>query len=134
MLESQGIAALAEFKLGNRRRADVMALDETGRFIIIEIKSSLADYRADSKWPDYLPFCDRFYFAVDPAFPRQELCRPAAWPDCTGLIVADGFSGAILREAAEAALPPARRRALLVRFGRMAADRLSRRHGGVIPV
>jgi len=133
MLESHGIVALAEVRLGNHRRADVMGLDDSGRFVIVEIKSSLADYRADRKWPDYLPYCDKFYFAVDSGFPQRELSRAEAWPERTGLIVADAFSGAVLREAAEAPLSPGRRRALLVRFARMAASRFQQLGGNRSP-
>jgi len=40
---------------------------------IVEIKSCRTDFDADQKWPDYLGFCDRFYFAVDLAFPANLL-------------------------------------------------------------
>ena len=112
-----GYAPLTEVALPNNRRADLLALGPKGEFVIAEVKSGIEDYRADAKWPQYAPFCDRFFFAVSPEFPR------AALPDEPGLIVADGFGGAVLREAPPHPLAPARRRALLLQFARLAAWR-----------
>ena len=112
-----GYAPLLEVVLPNGRRADVMALGPKGQIAICEVKSGLEDFRTDRKWPEYLPYCDAFYFAVSPDFPREIL------PDEPGLIVADGFGGAILRPSPETALAPARRKALTVAFGRLAAFR-----------
>ena len=117
LLVGLGYASLAEVALPNGRRADLLALGPRGEFVIVEVKSGLEDYRADAKWPQYEPFCDRFFFAVAPEFPRHIL---AAEP---GLIVADGFGGAVLREATSDPLAPARRRALLLQFARLAAWR-----------
>jgi len=115
-----GYASLAEFSLANGRRADVIALGRNGEVVIVEVKSSLADFRADHKWPDYREFCDRLYFAVGEGFPRDVL--PA---EC-GVLVADGYGAAILREPAPHKLAPARRKALTLRFGLAAAGRLRR--------
>ena len=115
-----GQTALFEFSLRNRRRADVTALAADGLFTIAEIKTSVADFRADQKWPDYLPFCDFFYFAVPTDFPT------ALIPDECGLIVADAYGGAIVREAPEVRMNATRRRALALRYGRTAARRLMR--------
>ena len=112
-----GQTALFEFSLRNGRRADVAALAADGRFTIVEIKTSVADFRADRKWPEYLGFCDFFYFAVPPDFPQ-----PLIPEDC-GLIVADGYGGAILRDTAENRMNPARRRSLTLRYARTAARR-----------
>jgi hypothetical protein len=112
-----GHAPLTEVALPNGRRADVMALGPRGEIVICEVKSSLEDYRCDRKWGDYAPFCDRFYFAVATHFPQDVL------PDDVGLIVADGFGGAILRDAGPVPLAPARRKALTLAFARMAAFR-----------
>ena len=112
-----GYAPLLEVGLPNGRRADVMALGPKGQIAICEVKSGLDDFRTDRKWPEYLPYCDGFYFAVSPDFPREFL------PDEPGLIVADGFGGAILRPSPETVLAPARRKALTVAFGRLAAFR-----------
>jgi hypothetical protein len=114
-----GYRSLLEFRVGIGRRADVAALDATGRFIIVEIKSSLADFRADAKWPEYLAYCDAYYFAVADGFPREIL------PEEHGLIVADEHDAAILREARHRPMPAARRKAQILRFGLVAAQRLS---------
>lgn len=117
LLLQLGWAPLAETPLPNGRRADVMALSGRGELAIIEVKSSLEDYRCDRKWTEYAPFCDAFYFAVAPEFPRHVL------PDGPGLIVADGFGGAILTPAPATPLAPARRKALTLAFARLAAMR-----------
>ncbi len=126
LLADLGWAVLHEMPLGNRRRVDLLAIDRRGRIAIVEVKSSLADWRADGKWPEYLPWCDLFYFAVPEDFPRAVLEEASARPEIAGLMVVDGFSGAILRPAAECRLSPARRRALTLRFARAAAQRLAR--------
>jgi hypothetical protein len=112
-----GFAPLAEVSLPNGRRADLMALGPRGEIAIAEVKSSLEDYRVDRKWVEYGPFCDAFYFAVAPHFPREIL------PEGPGLIVADAFGGAVLVEAPTALLAPARRKALTLSFARLAAVR-----------
>ncbi len=117
LLTALGYAPLLEAPLPNGRRADVMALGPKGDILIVEVKSGLEDYRADRKWADYAPFCDAFYFAVSPEFPRDLL------PDGPGLIVADGFGGAILKDAPSAILAAARRRALTLSLARLAALR-----------
>ncbi len=113
-----GHTALFEFSLRNRRRADVAALAADGLFTIAEIKTSVADFRADQKWPEYLPFCDFFYFAVPTDFPAPLI------PDECGLIVADAYGGAIIREAPEIRMNAARWRSLALRYARTAARRL----------
>lgn len=117
LLAGLGLAPLAEVGLANGRRLDVLALAADGSFWAIEIKSSLADLRADLKWSEYLGFADRFFFAVAPTFPL------AALPPGEGVIVADRYEAAILREGPLRPLPGARRRALLLRFARLAATR-----------
>jgi hypothetical protein len=118
LLRAHGMASLAEVPLANGRRADVLAFATGGEVWIAEIKSSLEDYRADGKWPQYRAFCDRLFFAVAPAFPREIL------PADTGLIVADRYGGEIVREAPAHRLPGARRKALMVRLAYTAALRL----------
>ena len=124
LLDGLGYRVLAEFPLGNGRRVDVAGLDRRGSITVVEVKSSLADFRADGKWPEYLEFCDRFYFAVAADFPL------AALPEDTGVIVADAYQGAIVRPAPPTRLNAARRKALTVRFARTAAARL---HGLLDP-
>ena len=111
-------ACLTEFTLRNGRRADVLALGPDGELVIVEVKSSLADYRADGKWPEYLDFCQRFFFAVAPDFPLAVLPRE------TGLLVADGYDAAERRPSPTAPLAPARRKAVTLKFARLAAQRL----------
>ena len=117
LLIDLGYAPLAEVTLPNGRRADLMALSPKGELAIIEVKSGIEDYRVDRKWHEYLPFCDRFAFAVAPEFPQHIL------PEEPGLIVCDGFGGAVLREAPATPLAPARRKALTIAFARLAAMR-----------
>jgi hypothetical protein len=119
LLEALGYAALAEVGLPNGRRADLMALGPRGEIVIVEVKSSREDYLTDRKWGEYLPYCDAFYFAVSPEFPRELL------PDEPGLIVADGFGGAVLRPPPSTPLAPARRKALTLAFARLAAMRVA---------
>jgi hypothetical protein len=115
-----GFSPVCELILGCGRRADVAGIDAGGRIVIAEVKVSLADLRADGKWPDYVGYCDAFYFAVPPGFPHDPV------PEEPGLIVADRYGGAIVRDAPVFALPGARRRATLIRFARTAAGRLHR--------
>ncbi len=117
LITALGFAPLLEVVLPNGRRADIMALGPRGEIAIVEVKSGTADYRADRKWGEYLPFCDAFYFAVSPEFPRAIL------PEEPGLIVADAFDGAVLRPAPAAPLAAARRKALTLAFARLAAWR-----------
>jgi len=117
LLLELGYAPLAEVSLPNGRRADLMAIGPRGQIVIVEVKSSLEDYRTDQKWGEYAPFCDLFYFAVAPHFPREVLTVG------TGLIVADGFGGAVLVEAQPTPLAPARRKALTLSFARLGAMR-----------
>ncbi len=119
LLAALSWAPLAEVSLPNGRRADLMALGPRGEVAIVEVKSSLEDFRTDRKWTEYGEFCERFYFAVAPDFPRGVL------PDGPGLIVADGFGGAVIQESPERPLAPARRKALTLMFARLAAWRAS---------
>jgi len=114
-----GYAPLIEVTLPNGRRADIMALGPRGEIAIAEVKSGLEDFRTDRKWGEYLPYCDIFYFAVAPEFPRQIL------PEEPGLIVADGFGGAVIREPPLSLLVGARRKALTIAFARLAALRVA---------
>jgi hypothetical protein len=117
LLTALGYAPLPEVTLPNGRRADLMALGPRGQIFIVEVKSSVEDFRTDLKWRDYRPYCDAFAFAVAPEFPREIL------PPEPGLIVADGFGGAVLREAGAEPLAGARRKALTLAFARLAALR-----------
>ncbi len=116
-LADMGYQSLTEFRVGRDRRVDVIGLGRDGTFIVVEIKTSEADFRGDGKWRDYLPFCDRFFFAVPEDFPRDLL------PAEHGLMIADAFAAAIVRTAPEAPMNGNRRRAQLLRFARTAAQR-----------
>ena len=120
LLRARGFATVAELPLSSGRRADVVGVNGDGALLIVEIKSSVADFRADRKWRDYAAYCDRLYFAVDVDMPLEIM------PEEAGLIVADSYGGEILREPAPRAIPPAARRAVLLRFALAAADRLHR--------
>ena len=111
---------LSEFTLKTGRRVDIIALDRKGVFTVVEVKTSVADFRADGKWREYLDFCDRFYFAVPTAFPAGIL------PSECGLMVADGYGSEILRASPQGGMNASRRKALTLRFARTAATRLMR--------
>ncbi|MGH6987966.1 MAG: DNA repair putative endonuclease MmcB [Caulobacteraceae bacterium] len=119
VMEDLGFSPLCEVGLPNGRRADIMALSARGEIAVVEVKSSREDFLVDRKWGEYLPYCERFFFAIAPEFPRELL------PEEPGLIVADAFGGAVLRESPLSLLAGARRKALLIAFGRLAAARAS---------
>jgi hypothetical protein len=105
--------------LASGRRADLVALGGDGEVWIVEIKSSVADFRADQKWSDYRLQCDRLFFATTPEVPRQ------IFPPDAGLIVADAFGASIMSEAPEHRLHAATRKRMMLSFARAAALRLS---------
>ncbi len=117
-LALRGFRAIPELSLASGRRADLAAIDDTGCIWIIEIKSSIEDFRSDGKWPEYREWCDRLLFAVAPEFPWHIL------PQDTGLILADRYGGEIVREAPDHRLAGARRKAVTLRFASVAAGRL----------
>lgn len=121
LLRSLNFESVAEVPLGNGRRADVLALGGDGEIWIVEIKSSIADFRTDHKWPDYREYCDALLFAVMPDFPAEIL------PADTGLILADAYSGEVVRPPPRHALAAARRKSLMLSVARMAAMRLHAR-------
>jgi hypothetical protein len=120
LLRTRGYASVTELPLLDGRRADVVALAADGALLIVEIKSSVADFRADQKWRDYAAHCDRLYFAISDAMPREIM------PDDAGLIVADRYGAEIVREVAARTIAPATRRAMMLRFAIAAANRLHR--------
>jgi hypothetical protein len=120
LLLEQGYSPLLEFTLPNARRLDVAAIGPGGQMLGVEIKVALADLRGDDKWPEYLDYCDLFYFAVPPDFPDEHV------PIQPGLIVADRYGGAIIKQAQQQPLHASRRKAVTMSFGRCAAERLAR--------
>ena len=119
LLLDHGLAPALEVPLANGRRADIMALTPQGEIWIVETKSCLADYACDAKWPEYLDYCDRFFFGVTEEFPRDLI------PEEAGLIVADAFSGAVLRDSPVRPLVGVRRKAVTLMFARLVAQRLA---------
>jgi hypothetical protein len=111
-------AMLPELGLASGRRADLITLSTKGEIWIVEIKSSIEDFRVDAKWPDYRLHCDRLFFATHPGVPLE------IFPDDCGLILSDGYDAEIMRSAPEHRLAPATRKALTLRFARAGADRL----------
>ncbi|WP_296717634.1 MmcB family DNA repair protein [Erythrobacter sp.] len=122
------IWCLAEVPIRNGRRADLMGIDAKGLVVIVEIKVARADLLGDAKWPDYLDFCDRFYWGLPPGLDRAPLDSEAFRPETCGVIVADGYDAEILRPAALAPLAAARRKVEVERLARIAM----RRHTGLI--
>ena len=119
LLMQEGFSPILEFTLANGRRLDVAALGPDGAMLGVEIKVALADLRGDAKWPEYLDFCEHFYFAIPPDFPDEHV------PADTGLIVADRYGGAIVRPAATRKIHPSRRKAVTLSFAKVAAERLA---------
>ena len=118
LLHAHGFSVVSELPLPSGRRADLVALDSGGTIWIVEIKSSVADFRADQKWQEYRAHCDRLFFATAQDVPCE------IFPPDAGLIVADHFGAAFHCEAPEHRLAAATRKAMLLLFARAAARRL----------
>nr|WP_256515542.1 MmcB family DNA repair protein [Alsobacter ponti] len=118
LLGGLGFATVTELPLASGRRADIVALAPDGAVWIVEVKSSVEDFRADAKWPDYRLHCDRLFFAIPQHVPADIM------PDEAGLILADAYGAEILRHPGEHRLPAATRKALLLRFAHACAQRL----------
>jgi len=119
-LRALGYSTVTELSLLDGRRADVVAVNGQSEILIVEIKSSIADFRADQKWREYRAHCDRLFFAIPEDLPAEIM------PQDEGLMVADAFGAFVLREAIFRKIAPATRRAVLLRFAQTAADRLHR--------
>ena len=117
-LHALGYCVVSELPLPSGRRADLVALGGDGEIIIVEIKSSVADFRADQKWMDYRRHCDRLFFATHAGVPCE------IFPAEAGLIVADAFGASIVSEAPEQRIAAATRRSVTLRFAHAAALRL----------
>lgn len=124
LLCRQDLFAVCEMPLPNGRRADLMAIDAKGALTIVEIKVAKADLVGDCKWADYLEYCDRFFWAV-PQHLARLLEEERFLPSAAGLIVADRYDAAVVRDAVHRPMAPARRKAELLHFARRAARRLS---------
>jgi hypothetical protein len=118
LLEEMRHATLPELPLASGRRADLISVSDKGEIWIIEIKSSIADFRTDRKWPDYRAHCDRLFFATHGGVPAD------IFPEECGLFISDGYGAHLLREAPEHRLPSATRKSVMLNFSRAAARRL----------
>jgi hypothetical protein len=128
LLRRHGFVCLPELTLKSGRRADLFALNGKGEIWIVEIKSSLADFRADTKWPDYWDYCDRLFFATNEETPVE------IFPDEAGLIIADAHGAEIVREVEAQKLAAARRKAVTLLFAQAAAARLHAIHDPGVPI
>jgi hypothetical protein len=128
LLAQVGIVAVPELALKTGRRADMVALSRSGEIWIVEIKSSIEDFRVDRKWHEYREFCDRFFFATHPGVPAD------IFPDDCGFILSDGYGAEILREAPEHRLAAPTRKALTLRFARASAARITAAEIAGVPV
>src|SRR4030088_1973607 len=118
LLHALGFSVVSELPLPSGRRADLVALGGAGEIWIVEIKSSVADFRADQKWMDYRMHCDRLFFATTVEVPCE------IFPPDTGLIVADAFGAQIVCEAPEHKLHASPRKSMMLSIARAAALRL----------
>ncbi|HYP57122.1 MAG TPA: MmcB family DNA repair protein [Beijerinckia sp.] len=118
LLRRLKFSTVTELPLLSGRRADIVALGNDAAILIVEIKSSIADFRADMKWRDYRAHCDRLYFAIPESVPVEIM------PEDAGLIIADAYGAEIIRDAPEHKIAAATRRAVLMRFAHAAAHRL----------
>lgn len=122
LMISLGYSPLMEYTLGSGRRVDIAAINRKGKFVIVEIKSSVQDFHSDEKWQTYLEYCDSFFFAVHESFPTDIL------PGDVGLILADRYGGTIVRDSVLKSVAGARRKAETLKFARTAALRLQRKN------
>lgn len=128
LLLRHGFVCLPELTLKSGRRADLFAINDKGEIWIVEIKSSLADFRADNKWPEYWDYCDKLFFATNQETPEE------IFPGDAGLIIADSHGAEIIRDVTARKLAAARRKAVTLLFGRIAAVRLHAIHDPGVPV
>ena len=124
MLLRHDLIAMGEVALDGNRRADLMAIDSRGQIVIVEIKVSRADLLGDAKWTDYLGCCDRYYWAIPAGFDATPLDGEAFLPARTGVIIADRYDAAIVREAHSEPLPATTRKRVTLAFARRAGRRL----------
>ncbi|WP_417595484.1 MmcB family DNA repair protein [Parasphingorhabdus sp.] len=127
------ILVLPEVSLRNRRRADLMGIDAKGQIVIVEIKVARSDLLGDSKWTEYLDYCDRFYWALPIGFDASPVDGAEFMPERTGLIIADAYDAEMVRPAATKALAPARRKTETMRLARRAMRRAAISDGWISP-
>jgi hypothetical protein len=118
LLHDMRHTVLPELVLSGGRRADLVSISAKGEIWIVEIKTSIEDFRVDRKWPEYRACCDRLFFATHKEVPID------IFPEDCGLMLSDGYGGHLVREAPEHRLQPATRKAVTLNFARAAAHRL----------
>ncbi len=116
--QTHDLSSFAEVSLANGRRCDIIGVGRRGEIWIIEIKSSVEDFRVDQKWHEYKDFCDQFFFA------KPSELDGSIFPESEGLMVADAHGAEILRPAAKIVLPTARRKAMMLKLARLGAQRV----------
>lgn len=124
LLAQAGFMAIPEVPLPNGRRADLLALDAKGQVMIVEIKVSRADLHGDRKWPEYWDWCDYFYWALADGLDASVLDTQSYLPEKAGLIIADRYGAAMVRDAVAQPMAAARRKAESLRIARLAMRRL----------
>ncbi|MCO6387351.1 MmcB family DNA repair protein [Aliihoeflea sp. 40Bstr573] len=128
LFAQMGAAVLPELCLPTGRRADLVALTAKGEIWIVEIKTSVEDFRVDRKWPEYRLHSDRLFFATHPGVPAQ------IFPDECGFILSDGYGAEIMREAPQHRLSAPLRKSLTLRIARAAAARITAAEIAGVPV
>jgi len=118
LMREMRLSVLPELSLSSGRRADLIAISEKGEIWIVEIKTSIEDFRVDRKWPEYRQHCDRLFFATHKDVPLD------IFPEECGLFLSDGYGAHMIREAPEHRLAPATRKSVTLSFSRTAAQRL----------
>lgn len=111
-------AVLPELTLASGRRADLISISPKGDIWIIEIKTSIEDFKVDRKWPDYRMHSDRLYFATHSGVPLD------IFPKECGLLLSDGYDAEMIRDASEHRLAAPTRKSVSLNFARVAAQRL----------
>jgi hypothetical protein len=111
-------AVMPELTLPGGRRADLASISPKGDIWIVEIKTSIEDFRVDRKWPDYRLHCDRLFFATHADVPLE------IFPEDCGLFLSDGYGADLMREAPDHRLSAPQRKAVTLNFARAAAQRL----------
>ena len=124
----QGNGVLREFKLRIKRRVDLVTINDKGWITIIEIKSSVADFRNDKKWNEYIEWADQFYFGVAHNFPIEIL------PKEHGIITTDGFDIHEAQPSPVQKLNGSRRNTLVRKLARASMRRVERERNDLISI
>jgi hypothetical protein len=122
----QGDGVLREFKLKNRRRVDLVTINDKGWIIIIEIKSSPEDFLSDKKWGEYIDWADQFYFGVAHNFPISIL------PKEHGIITTDGFDVYQAQPSPIHKLNGSRRNNLICKMAKVSMRRIEQERNDLI--